>query len=127
VSEYVRARAKPGQTEEKRPLTPIEERDRIVEEMGRLEQQHYEKFAAIRQLNSEAPASVKNVDDLKKRIDSLWERICQRGGSVEYHNRAVAISRQDLSIYEELGNLHFRKRAIEKKLQAGQTQPSNSA
>ena len=115
ISEYVKSRTQPPEQVEEGPLTPEEEVNKIVEEMGELNERYDEEFEAIRGLLPKDAPKVQTQEDLKKRTELIWAKLKEKNGFVRAsRKRAVAISRQDLQFYEKLGMLHLRKRELER-------------
>ncbi|MGH2639331.1 MAG: hypothetical protein ACRDF4_08645 [Rhabdochlamydiaceae bacterium] len=112
LSEYIKSKTLSKDAD--RPLTPQEECDTLIEEMGKLNERFDDKFAAIRSLIPKDHPQTETEADLKKLIVLIWTKISERNGFVRFRNKGIAISRADLEQYEQLGLLHLRKKELTK-------------
>lgn len=112
MTEYMKSQTTTKE-ENDTPMTPQEEHDRIVEEMGKLNQKFDEKFTAIRSL---IPKEEKGEDPPTLR-KTLWNEVSKRNGSIRLKGKTIGISREDLDNFEHLGNLFMRKLQLEELLE----------
>jgi len=115
ISQYVKSKIQPEEPVQEVPLTPEEEVDKIVEEIGKLNEQYNDKFEAIRSLIPKDAPNIQTLEDLKKRANIIWTKVKEKNGYVRAErNKVVPISKNDLKCYELLCELHVRKRELEK-------------
>ena len=120
VDQYVKSKAPAEPVDpdaEPKPVTPEEELDKITDDMGALNEQYDEKFEAIRSLiPKDVDPDVETPEDLIRLTQVIWKKLIEKGGFVRRGSKGVAVSRNDIKCYENLGNLHLRKKELLKNM-----------
>ena len=117
VDEYVKTKVVPLDPEPEGPVTPDQEVDKLVEEMGRLSQQHHEKFEAMHSLIPKDAPGVLTLEDLTKTMALIWAKVKEKNGIVRTDRKKVmAISKADLRCYDLFCQLRLRKQELERMM-----------
>ena len=117
VNEYVKTKTIPVEPEPEGPLTPQQEVDKVVEEIGNLTATYNEKFEAIRSLVPKDAPKMQTLEDLKKRIGFIWTKVIEKNGYVRgERNKVVPLSKNDVRCYESLCQLQLRKLELQRTI-----------
>lgn len=123
MREYIKAckdkeAANLAAAQEDRPKSPEEELNLLVERMGTSEDRWQNQFEAIRSLIPPEAKFPENDSELKQLMAAIWTEVINNNGFVESgKGKGVAITREDLSNYEDWLRLALKKEALKKEIE----------
>src|SRR5487761_422988 len=77
------------------PKTDEEKLDSILTQIGRLNEENYVKFQAIRDTIPNDRDDPSKESEIESFIDMIWKEVISHDGCPSYRNKAVAITRED--------------------------------
>lgn len=126
IEEDIKHATKEGQVNSpQEKLTPQQEVEQMVSEMGRIATTLGIKFTIIRDIVRRVlKLHAKNEDDVESNRKAIWSYVASKDGTVEYKDdKLVAIDKNDVDQYAKYWTLHIRKlglfEQIEKPLVIG--------
>ncbi|MCL4519782.1 MAG: hypothetical protein M1587_11365 [Thaumarchaeota archaeon] len=92
------------------PPTWEEERDKVVSQMARIVQTLGNKRDVMSWIvGKKLGLSAKNEKEVERNAKALWLYIVRKDGTINYRGKVMGIEKDEVDLYQKLGELHFKK------------------
>ncbi len=100
------------------PKTDEEKLESILTQIGKLNEENYVKFQAIRDTIPDDRDDPSEESEIEPFIDLIWKEVVSNDGCLPYRNKEVAITREDLAKFALKQRLGIEKDKLEASMQA---------